>query len=117
VVFQSLENARLGGEMHDDLGLEGLDRRDQGGIVFEHDGRAAKVLMSLQDRVAAALELNIVVGREAINAEHGVPVGKKASRKVETNEASRTGHENPQTRRDFRPVHGVRPYHPKPVTV
>ncbi len=116
-VLQAVANPGLGGEVDDHTRPERLNGRVKGGGVLKHQVHGGEARTALKDSLATAFQRHIVIGREAIDPQHLVSVGEQTSRQMEADEARRTGHENPQTRGAFRPVHGVTPYHPKAGTV
>ncbi|GJE35119.1 hypothetical protein LDDCCGHA_5337 [Methylobacterium oxalidis] len=91
-VLQAVADAGLGGEVDHDLGRGSRHERAQ------EAGRLDPALDRLEARMAGefgvpgALEADIVVVGEAVEAGHGVAFGQQQPAEMEADEAGRAGH-------------------------
>ena len=97
-VFQAVANARLRGQMHDDVGL--LRRGDvpHGGIILEHREMRAKRVRARQQSVARFLQGHVVIRRHAVEASDEMPVRDQATGEMEADEPGGAGDEKAHAR-------------------
>src|SRR5262245_36965098 len=96
-VLGAVAHARLGGEVEHDIGVGLGDQACECVGVLELRFACQEAFRSRELLVAAALEIGIVVGCEAVDAEDGVSIGKQALRQMETDEACRAGNKKAHT--------------------
>ena len=91
-ILDAVTNACLRGEMDHDVGLcPFLPRRAARRNILQHRLDRRKPGHLVERSVPSALQLDIVVGCDAVEADHGVPVAKQATRDVKADEAGSSG--------------------------
>ena len=101
-IFEAVTHARLRREMIDRIEPRAIDL-GQAGEILEQHLMAAKALILFENRVAAALQLGVVIGGEAVDPDDLMAIGEKPRGHVETDESGAAGDEN---------AHGVQGWRP-----
>ena len=94
-VFERVADARLGGEVDDDLGPLAFKKRLHGRLIGEVGPDEAEVSAVLQKGEARLLQGHVVVGVQIVEADHSLSSGEKAPGEMEADETRRAGYENP----------------------
>src|SRR6185295_16290999 len=90
-VLERIAHARLRREVQHRVRLLALEYFLQGGGIGDIHARKAKALPALQAREARLLQLDRVVGREVVDADHLVAALEQALRAVHADEAGDAG--------------------------
>ena len=77
-IFERIANARLGGEMHDAIGVEAFEGLFDGVPVFEIPSQVGEAFMPEQALKPSALQRDVVIVVEIIDAKHLVAALEQA---------------------------------------
>jgi hypothetical protein len=86
-IFEAVAHARLCGEMHDHIGIGALVNGGELLRILDVRDMRGEAVRAREDCMALFLQLDIVIGRQRIDALHVMAVGEQPFRKMKADEA------------------------------
>ena len=99
-ILEAVAHARLRREVIDGVKPRAIGRL-QPREILKQQFVAPEVLILLQNRMTAPLQLRVVIGREAVDADDFMSVGEKPRRHMETDESGAAGDEDAHAAQGF----------------